>query len=102
MMTLVLTSFGPRIRDLRKRLGAKQLWLAYATGHTDAAVSYWEAGKRLPNESTLHRILAALSRAGASSVELSDLHRAWERARHVRTEADMRALHGVARLLLTR
>jgi hypothetical protein len=77
----IVIPFGPRFRDLRKRLGSKQIWVASATGHTDAAVSYWETGKRLPLERTMHRILAVLARAGASATELSELHQAWDDAR---------------------
>jgi transcriptional regulator with XRE-family HTH domain len=72
--------FGAGIRELRQRLGAKQLWLACATGCTDATVSLWEAGKRVPHPATLRRLVAVLARAGATPNELAALERSWRAA----------------------
>ena len=55
------------VRDLRQRFVGKQLCLSHAVGCTVAAVSFWESGKRLPQRSTLSRILHALAHEGASS-----------------------------------
>jgi transcriptional regulator with XRE-family HTH domain len=73
--------FADRLRELRQRVIGKQLCLSCAIGCTDAAVSFWESGKRLPQLESLSRILDALARGGASPTELSGLHHSWEKAR---------------------
>jgi DNA-binding transcriptional regulator YiaG len=73
--------FADRLRELRQRIVGKQLCLSCAIGCTDAAVSFWESGKRLPQLESLSRILEALARGGASPTELSSLHHSWQRAR---------------------
>jgi transcriptional regulator with XRE-family HTH domain len=75
------SSFAGRIKELRVRFGGKQAWLAHAIGCTDAAVSFWESGKRVPDPVTLYRIVDALNAAGASSSELLVLREHWHRAR---------------------
>ena len=77
--------FARQLRDLRRRLIGKQLCLSYAVGCTDAAVSFWESGKRLPMQSTLSRILQAFAREGASDRDLSKLRQTWVHARTTRT-----------------
>jgi len=72
--------FADRLRDLRQRFVGKQLGLSYAVGCTIAAVSFWESGKRLPQRSTLSRILNALAREGASNDELTHLRASWKQA----------------------
>jgi DNA-binding transcriptional regulator YiaG len=79
--------FSHHIKDLRQRFGGKQWWLAYVSGCTDAAVSYWESGKRIPAETTLARIVDALTREGASEGEVDTLRRSWLRERVSRQEA---------------
>jgi DNA-binding transcriptional regulator YiaG len=71
------TSFACQIRDLRQRYGRKQAWLASAIGCTDAAVSYWESGRRLPQGHLLGRIVTALKEVGAPPAELVALRRTW-------------------------
>jgi hypothetical protein len=73
--------FADRLRELRQRIVGKQLCLSCAIGCTDAAVSFWESGKRLPQLESLSRILDALARGGASPTELSNLHHSWQKAR---------------------
>jgi len=73
--------FADRLKELRRRLVGKQLCLSCAVGCTDAAVSFWESGKRLPQQDTLSRILDALAQGGASQSELSNLHSSWEQAK---------------------
>ena len=42
------------VKDLRRRFGGKQWWLAHVAGCTDAAVSFWESGeRRIPQARTL-------------------------------------------------
>jgi hypothetical protein len=77
--------FADRLKELRRRLVGKQLCLSCAVGCTDAAVSFWESGKRLPQQDTFSRILDVLARGGASPSELSNLHRSWHKAKsHLR------------------
>ena len=70
--------------DLEQRLAAtipprsKQLSLASAAGVTVAAVSMWEAGKRVPAGRNLDRILRAFEQAGASREQVADLRWNWE------------------------
>ena len=73
--------FADRLKELRRRLVGKQLCLSCAVGCTDAAVSFWESGKRLPQPGALSRILDALAQGGASVTELSNLHHSWQEAR---------------------
>jgi DNA-binding XRE family transcriptional regulator len=70
-----------QLKELRKRFGGKQWWLAQAIGCTEAAVSLWENGKRTPQEQTLARIVHALTEAGASPGEAARLCDSWREAR---------------------
>jgi len=70
--------FAARMRELRLHLGRKQLSLASAAGVTVAAVSMWEAGKRVPAGRNLDRILRAFEQAGASREQVADLRWNWE------------------------
>jgi DNA-binding transcriptional regulator YiaG len=72
-----ISSFSRRIKALRQRFGGKQWWLAYVAGCSDAAVSFWESGKRIPSAAKFTRILDALAQAGATPGELSKLRRSW-------------------------
>ncbi len=72
-----LQSFSRQLRTLREQFGGKQLWLAHAVGCTEAAVSFWETGKRIPYRCTLSRIVDALMEAGASATEVAVLCRCW-------------------------
>jgi transcriptional regulator with XRE-family HTH domain len=86
-----LPSFGDCLRALRQRLAGKQLWLARVAGCSDAAVSFWETGKRLPALSTLSRIENALTEAGASPGDLAGLRLSWFEAR-LESRSDPRLL----------
>jgi DNA-binding transcriptional regulator YiaG len=70
-------SFGCHLKLIRKRLSGKQVWLSQAIGRTEAAISLWESGARLPNSRSLSRILAVLAQGGASTTELLALRGAW-------------------------
>jgi DNA-binding transcriptional regulator YiaG len=74
-------TFSRYIKALRQRFGGKQWWLAYVSGCSDAAVSYWESGKRIPGPETLAKILDALLHEGASAGELATLRRCWVQER---------------------
>lgn len=73
-------SLGRQIKDLRKRFGGKQWWLAHAIGCTVAAVSLWETGKRTPQASTMARIVHALSQAGVAPSDVARLCKSWREA----------------------
>ena len=45
-------TFAACLRQVRNRLEAKQIWLAREVGCTEAAISHWEKGSRLPKENT--------------------------------------------------
>jgi len=75
------STFGDCLRAIRQRVVGKQAWLAHVAGCSDAAVSFWETGKRLPARSTLSRIENALTEAGASPGDLAGLRLSWFQAR---------------------
>jgi hypothetical protein len=70
-------SFGIRLRELRQRIAQKQASLSFHIGCTDAAISLWELSVRLPRRRTLARILAGMSAAGATQLEIHLLESAW-------------------------
>jgi len=70
-------SFARHLKHIRQRLDGKQAWLSRAVGCSDAAISLWESGARLPNPRSLCRILGALAQSGASTPELLALRRSW-------------------------
>jgi DNA-binding XRE family transcriptional regulator len=70
-------SFAIQLKQVRARIHAKQCWLANEIGCTDAAISQWENGNRLPNENTMRRVFQALERGGALPTELVSLLVAW-------------------------
>ena len=72
--------FADRLKYLRQRFLGKQLCLSHAVGCSDAAVCFWESGKRLPNPRTLYRILDVLAHEGVSTAELSHLRASWREA----------------------
>jgi DNA-binding transcriptional regulator YiaG len=74
-------AFAALVHDLRRRFGGKQAWLACMVGCTDAAVSFWETGKRIPTGPLLSRVIDALAQAGASPGELARLEKTWIEAR---------------------
>jgi DNA-binding XRE family transcriptional regulator len=70
-------SFARCLKQVRQRLAGKQAWLSHEVGCSDAAISFWESGGRLPNQQNLCRILAAVARGGATTPELLALRNAW-------------------------
>jgi hypothetical protein len=87
-------AFARQIKALRRRCGGKQLWLAVAAGCSDAAVSFWETGKRIPDEVTIARIVVALNEAGALPDELARLQGTWRKARLIRMMRCSRTYRG--------
>ena len=72
--------FADRFKSLRTRLFVKQVTLSYEVRCTEAAISYWESGRRLPHPRSMERILSAFGQCGATSFELDELRGAWHRA----------------------
>jgi len=64
---------------LRTRL-RKQVALAQRVECSEAAVSFWEAGRRIPSRRMFVKILDALHEAGATSSELLLLTSTWKGA----------------------
>jgi DNA-binding transcriptional regulator YiaG len=69
--------FASNLKQVRQRLAGKQAWLSREVGCSDAAISFWESGGRLPNQQNMCRILAAVARGGATTSELTALRNAW-------------------------
>ena len=69
--------FPRHIRELRTRIFGKQIVLAIGVGCTDAAVSQWESGQRLPSLAVLSKILESFRVAGARPTEIAELRQAW-------------------------
>jgi DNA-binding transcriptional regulator YiaG len=74
-------SFAQCLRRVRRRLAGKQAWLSSELGCTDAAISLWESGDRLPNIRNLQRLLTTVARSGATTAELLGLRAAWHRGK---------------------
>jgi transcriptional regulator with XRE-family HTH domain len=70
-------NFAARLKRVRTRLHAKQFWLAREVGCSEAAISHWENGSRLPRQNTMRRVFQALERGGALPDELMSLLVAW-------------------------
>jgi|SoiMethySBSTD1v2_1073268.scaffolds.fasta_scaffold03873_11 DNA-binding transcriptional regulator YiaG len=77
-------SFAQSLRLLRYRLAEKQAALSSEVGCSDAAVSLWESGCRLPTLRNFHRLLTVVASSGATNAELLELRAAWQRDRMMR------------------
>lgn len=80
-MDPIFRDFDVLLRGMRRQFFGKQIALACVTGCTDAAVSYWESGKRAPDPRRFSLLVAALAEAGAPAPDLQHLRLAWERAK---------------------
>jgi DNA-binding transcriptional regulator YiaG len=69
--------FAVCLKRIRLELKNKQVWLSEAVGCSDAAVSLWESGARIPTADRMGRLLAVLAREGATTSELLELRRFW-------------------------
>jgi transcriptional regulator with XRE-family HTH domain len=72
-----MPTFHTILHRLRKRYIGKQLALATSLGCTEAAVSFWERGRRLPQKHLLQHIVECLLTSGADSHEVDELRRAY-------------------------
>jgi len=86
-----VTPFGRCFAQLRQRLRQEHARVAMEIECSEETISHWEAGARLPNADNLSRILSALARNGASTVELLSLRRSW------RSESAERSMRGIWR-----
>jgi transcriptional regulator with XRE-family HTH domain len=66
------------LKELRRRTACKQAILSEVVGCSEAAVSFWESGARLPKKRMLTLLLTALADQGASSFELHSLTQRWQ------------------------
>ena len=80
-------TFGACLKQVRTRIRAKQCWLGREIGCSDAAISQWECGSRLPGENNMRRLFQALDRGGAFPTELVSLVVAWRNDLNKRSAA---------------
>jgi transcriptional regulator with XRE-family HTH domain len=72
------TSFAELFKNLRKQLVGKQSCLSRAGLRcTDAAISHWERGLRLPRPRTMRNAVDVLVGLGATPEEIQQLVSAW-------------------------
>jgi hypothetical protein len=84
---LATARFGDRFRLLRRELAGKQsVLVAEGLRCTDAAISLWETGQRLPSARMLESAIGVFERLGATSEDLARLELAW-RAEQVDRES---------------
>jgi len=76
--TLHMITFNIVLHRLRKRYIGKQLTLATNLGCTEAAISFWERGRRLPLRTLLPRIVECFRACGARANEIEELQSAYE------------------------
>jgi hypothetical protein len=71
-------SFAEQFKKLRKQLVGKQACLSGAGLRcTDAAISHWERGLRLPRPRTMRNAVAVLTELGATPRDIEQLISAW-------------------------
>jgi hypothetical protein len=72
------SSFGELFKALRKQLVGKQACLSRAGLRcTDAAISHWERGLRLPRPKTMRNVIGVLEDLGAAPTDIAQLKAAW-------------------------
>jgi transcriptional regulator with XRE-family HTH domain len=79
--------FGERFRRLRKQHAGKQMTLvASGLRCTDAAISHWETGRRLPSATMLWNAARVLVRLGATEGDIQHLRSAWSQEHRRRSQ----------------
>jgi len=73
-----MTTFKDVLQRLRKQYIGKQFTLASNLGCTEAAISFWEHGRRLPQRTLLTRIVKCFRASGAGADEVVELQQAYE------------------------
>jgi hypothetical protein len=72
-------SFAVLFKNLRKQLVGKQACLSAAGLRcTDAAISHWERGLRLPRPRTMRNAIEVLVHLGATPADIEQLTSAWK------------------------
>lgn len=85
VLSTTTLSFAKLFKHLRKTLVGKQSGLSGAgLGCTDAAVSHWERGLRLPRPRTIRNAVRVLADLGATADDLEKLMTAWTAAYRVK------------------
>lgn len=87
-----MAAFRKVLHRLRKQYLGKQFTLAATLGCTEAAVSYWEHGRRLPQHDVLPRLLESFRANGAQEPEIRELHEAYDRGRAIRPATTITSL----------
>jgi hypothetical protein len=78
-------SFAQLFKNLRKQLVGKQACLSGAGLRcTDAAISHWERGLRLPRAKTMRNAVSVLRELGATREDIDQLLSAWSAEHAVR------------------
>ena len=77
-------SFAEQLKMLRTRTWSKQAVLSSLLGCTDAAVSLWESGARLPRTGSMELLMKALASEGVSPLQLETLRQRWSFERRQR------------------
>jgi hypothetical protein len=91
-MSSTATSFAELFKNLRKQLVGKQSCLNGAGLRcTDAAISHWERGLRLPRPRTMRNAVEVLIRLGATPDDIERLKSAWTAEYHGRKVAARRS-----------
>ena len=73
-----MESFGTILHKLRVAHFGKQQCLAVRVGCTEAAVSFWESGSRLPSSELLAEVVTRMNEAGVTSDQISELVDAYQ------------------------
>jgi len=86
-------SFGERFRRLRQQHAGKQATLVAAgLSCTDAAISQWETGRRLPSSKMLFSAIHVFASLGVSEKDIVHLRSIWEQERTRRRSAGSASL----------
>lgn len=79
-----MAAFKDVLYRLRKQYFGKQFTLAATLGRTEAAVSYWEHGRRRPQPELVPRLLECFRVRGAQELEVTELHESYDGASKMR------------------
>jgi len=80
-----MTKFNDVLHRLRKQYMGKQFTLAASLGCTEAAISFWENGRRMPDPKLLPHIAECFRANGALVDEVTELQQSYEGRRRTRT-----------------
>lgn len=82
-----MAAFKDVLHRLRKQYLGKQFTLAATLGCTEAAVSYWEHGRRRPQPELLPQLLECFRESGAQEPEVMELYEAYDGGSRMQTAA---------------